>query len=166
MEPRPALITGTSRFCPNWYTSRVSNGAPACSSIRWRRRRPPGYYAKSRFRRLRSNVQQNHFNKVYRAKAPPGQNPKSEYRNPKQTETLKSKVRIPEIRNALVWNFGLLVLVIWICFEFRNSNFEFFLRIVASLRETRLSDPFLIRKIQISLTRFSAARFSLGWRCR
>ena len=43
---------------------------------------------------------------------------KSETRNPKQTETLKS-----EIQNKL---FRILCfLIIWICFELRNSNFEF-----------------------------------------
>jgi hypothetical protein len=38
----------------------------------------------------------NHFNKVYRAKAPAKQNPKSEYRNPKQTQRLKSQLRKPK----------------------------------------------------------------------
>jgi hypothetical protein len=43
--------------------------------------------------------------------------PKSEARNPKQTETLKS-----EIQNE----FGILCfLIIWICFEFRISSFLF-----------------------------------------
>ena len=54
-----------------------------------------------------SNPQQNDFIKDFRAlrpvgptgrkaKTPPSSNPKSEARNPKQTETLKSKIRNPK----------------------------------------------------------------------
>jgi len=35
-------------------------------------------------------VQQNDFNKVYRAKKPAKENPKSEYRNPKQYQSSNS----------------------------------------------------------------------------
>ena len=55
--------------------------------------------------------ERHHCNNVYRAKTPPKLNPKSEARNPKQTERLKSELGIPEIRNRFVWNFELLALI-------------------------------------------------------
>jgi hypothetical protein len=63
------------------------------------------------------NVQQNHFNKVYRAKTPATQNPKFEYRNPKQTQDLNPNY---EIRNGMVWNF----LIFDHLKLFRISDFE------------------------------------------
>jgi len=46
------------------------------------------------------NVEQNAFKKIYRAKTPPEENPKFEYRKkprgPKQTERLKSQLRNPK----------------------------------------------------------------------
>ena len=49
------------------------------------------------------------------------QNPKSEYRNPKQTQRLK--VPITKSETGFVWNF--LMFYIQNCFEFRISSFEF-----------------------------------------
>jgi hypothetical protein len=80
--------------------------------------------------------ERNHCNKVYRAKAvlseaegtPPKLNPKSEARNPKQT-----KHSIRKSKTSLVGIFCFLIIGIW--FEFRNSNFEFFHRVVVPSRE-------------------------------
>jgi len=42
------------------------------------------------------NVEENNFNKIYRAKTPVKQNPKFEYRNPKQTRRSKRQSRNPK----------------------------------------------------------------------
>jgi hypothetical protein len=52
-------------------------------------------------------------------------------RNPKQTERFKIKFRNPEIPKMTLFGFLVLFLIIWICFEFRISDFEF------SLPDTR-----------------------------
>jgi len=84
-------------------------------------------------------------------------NPKSEYRNPKQTPrqiNLKSgKSKTPNPKEACLefyefWSFEIVS-----DFGFRASNFVF----LAPLRETRFSDLFFIRTFQISLARFWSA---------
>jgi len=84
---------------------------------------------------LLRNVEQNDSRKIYPAKAPVKQNSKSEYRNPKQTQsqlnlkTEKSKTLNPKeacLEFDLFWSFDFVS-----NFGFRASKFLF----SASLRE-------------------------------
>jgi len=83
------------------------------------------------------NVEQNDSRKIYRAKTPMEQNPKSEYRNPKQTQRQinlksgKSETVNPKEACLELYLFGSFGIVS--NFGFRASNLLF----LAPLRESR-----------------------------
>jgi len=53
---------------------------------------------------------------------PTGKNPKSEYRNPKQTKILETESESSKFETS--WFGVLCILITGICFEFRISSFE------------------------------------------